>query len=103
MMRKNGSLHCEMQITACQMLNVTVVIYMFLHPRRSSMSILDALLSRYPLEPYLLVLRSRGHCQQAEIYDYQSVDTKSAIKGPKIKGELHAPFPQHSSCYPILF
>jgi len=76
-----------------KLLNVTVVIYMFLHPRRSSMLILDALLSRCPLEPCLLVLRSRGHCRQAEIDDCQSVDTKSAIKGPKIKGELHAPFP----------
>jgi len=54
MMRKNGSLHRGIQITACQMLNATVIIYMFLHPRRSSMSILDTLLSRCPLEPCLL-------------------------------------------------
>jgi len=103
MIRKNGSLHRGMQITACQMLNVTVVIYISPHLRRSSMSILDALLSRCPLEPCLLVLRSRCHCRQAEIYDRQSVDTKSAIKDLKMKGDLHAPFPQHSSCPPILF
>ena len=103
MMRKNGSLHHRMQIIACQMFNAIVVIYIFLYLRRSSMSILDALLFRCLLEPCLLVLRSRCHCQQAEIYDRQSVDTKSTTKGPKIKGKLHVLFPKHSSCSPILF
>ena len=41
---------------------------------------------QFPLEPRLLVLRSRCHCQQAEIDERQSADTESAVKDPENKG-----------------
>jgi len=83
-----------MHITACQVLDATV-IYML--NRQCPSWVLYSPDNQLPTEPCLLVLRSRCHCRQAEIDEHQSADTENAVKDPKIMGELYAPFPEHSS------